>query len=142
MTQTYRETMFSDLPSASGAVAQTGGNPTGAQEIDRQHNVLWNYVSKCPQTLACERLPNGNTLIGEQGPSQAVEVSPDGSIWFGGREALWRYDPARESGSKDRFQSFSRTDGLIGNNVYSTCREPAGSFWVATGMGAAAKCIA
>src|SRR5579862_581511 len=57
-----------------------GGNPTGAQEIDRQHNVLWNYVSKCPQTLACERLPNGNTLIGEQGPSQAVEVTPDGKV--------------------------------------------------------------
>ncbi len=57
-----------------------GGKPTGAQEIDRQHNVLWNYVSQCPQTLACERLPNGNTLIGEQGPSQAVEVSPDGKV--------------------------------------------------------------
>ncbi len=57
-----------------------GGNPTGAQEIDRQHNVVWNYVSKSPQVLSCERLPNGNTLIGEQGPSQAVEVTPDGKV--------------------------------------------------------------
>src|SRR6476660_9084520 len=47
-----------------------GGNPTGVQEIDRDQNVVWNYVSHSPQVLGCERLPNGNTLLGEQGPSQ------------------------------------------------------------------------
>jgi outer membrane protein assembly factor BamB len=70
---------FEVLPNGNILYAY-GGNPTGAQEIDRQHKVLWNYVSKCPQTLACERLANGNTLIGEQGPSQAVEVTPDGRV--------------------------------------------------------------
>src|SRR6266404_4918561 len=33
-------------------------------------------VSKCPQVLGCQRLANGNTLVAEQGPCQAVEVSP------------------------------------------------------------------
>src|SRR5205807_8513778 len=45
-----------------------GGNPTGVQEIDRAGRVVWNYVSNCPQVLGCERLPNGNTLVAEQGP--------------------------------------------------------------------------
>ena len=57
-----------------------GGNPTGVAEIDRDKKTVWNYVSKCPQVLGCERLPNGNTLIGEQGPCQAVEVDRLGKV--------------------------------------------------------------
>jgi hypothetical protein len=57
-----------------------GGNPTGVAEIDRDQKVVWNYVSKCPQVLGCERLKNGNTLVAEQGPCQAVEVDPKGKV--------------------------------------------------------------
>ena len=57
-----------------------GGKPTGVAEIDRDKNVVWNYVSRCPQVLGCRRLANGNTLIGEQGPCQAVEVDPKGKV--------------------------------------------------------------
>ena len=57
-----------------------GGNPTGACEITRHGKEVWNYVSKCPQVLGCERLPNGNTLLGEQGPCQAVEVNRKGEV--------------------------------------------------------------
>jgi len=57
-----------------------GGKPTGVQEIDRDHRIVWNYESKCPQVLGCERLKNGNTLVAEQGPCQAVEVNPKGEI--------------------------------------------------------------
>jgi len=57
-----------------------GGTPTGVQEIDREQKVVWNYVSHSPQVLGCERLPNGNTLLAEQGPSQAVEVTPRGDV--------------------------------------------------------------
>ena len=46
MTQTYRETMFSDLPSASGAVAQTGGNPTGAPKA-KDRTDFW-FDPACP----------------------------------------------------------------------------------------------
>lgn len=55
-----------------------GGKPTGVQEVDRQHQVVWNYVSKCEQILTCERLPNGNTLAAEQGPCRVVTIDPLG----------------------------------------------------------------
>jgi len=51
-----------------------GGKPTGVQEVDRQHNVVWNYVGKCEQILACERLGNGNTLAAEQGPCRVATI--------------------------------------------------------------------
>jgi len=71
--------IFQRLPHGNVVYAY-GGKPTGVQEVDRDHKIVWNYVSKCPQVLSCERLPGGNTLIGEQGPCQAVEVSPAGEI--------------------------------------------------------------
>jgi outer membrane protein assembly factor BamB len=57
-----------------------GGSPTGAVEIDRDQKQVWNFVSKCPQVLGCQRLANGNTLVAEQGPPAAVEVDPKGKI--------------------------------------------------------------
>lgn len=57
-----------------------GGSPTGVQEINRRREVVWNYVSACPQVLGCERLPNGDTLIAEQGPPRAVQVDPKGRV--------------------------------------------------------------
>jgi hypothetical protein len=69
--------MFERLPNGNVMYAY-GGNPTGVQEVDRDHNVVWNYVAKCEQVLTFERLPNGNVLVGEQGPCQAVEVNRKG----------------------------------------------------------------
>jgi outer membrane protein assembly factor BamB len=57
-----------------------GGNPTGVQEVDRQHHVVWNYTAQCEQVLGFSRLPNGNVLLGEQGPCQAVEVNRKGEV--------------------------------------------------------------
>jgi hypothetical protein len=57
-----------------------GGKPTGVQEVDRDHKVVWDYQSRCPQVLGCERLPGPNTLLGEQGPCRAVEVSAKGEV--------------------------------------------------------------
>ena len=57
-----------------------GGNPTGVQEVDREHKTVFDYVSKCPQVLGCERLANGNTLLAEQGPCQVVEVNGKGEV--------------------------------------------------------------
>ena len=57
-----------------------GGKPTGAREVTRKGKEVWNYVSKCPQVLGCSRLDNGNTLLAEQGPCQAVEVDPMGKV--------------------------------------------------------------
>jgi hypothetical protein len=71
--------MFQVLPNRHVVYAY-GGKPTGAREVDREGNVAWDQVRPCPQSLSCERLPDGNTLIAEQGPSQAVEVSPTGAL--------------------------------------------------------------
>jgi len=68
-------------PLADGHVLYAyGGNPTGVVEIDRDQKPVWNFVSKCPQVLGCQRLPGGNTLVAEQGPPAAVEVDPQGKI--------------------------------------------------------------
>ena len=71
--------IFSILPNGNVLYAY-GGKPTGVREVTRKGEEGWNYVSKCPQVLGCERLANGNTLVGEQGPCQAVEVNPQGEV--------------------------------------------------------------
>jgi hypothetical protein len=69
--------IFQLLPNGNIVYAY-GGHPTGVVEIDPRGETVWNYVSKCPQVLGCERLVNGNTLVAEQGPCRVVEVDPQG----------------------------------------------------------------
>ncbi len=57
-----------------------GGHPTGVVEVDRNHQVTFEYRAACEQVLACDRLSNGNVLLAEQGPCQAVEVDRQGRI--------------------------------------------------------------
>jgi len=71
--------IFEVLPNGHVLYAY-GGKPTGVREITRQGEEVWNYVSQCPQVLGCQRLDNGNTLVAEQGPCQAVEVNPKGEV--------------------------------------------------------------
>lgn len=71
--------IFQVLPNGNVLYAY-GGKPTGVREVTRTGKEVWNYVSRCPQVLGCERLPNGNTLVAEQGPCQAVEVNPQGDV--------------------------------------------------------------
>ncbi len=71
--------IFEVLPNGNVLYA-FGGKPTGAREVTRKGEEVWSYTSKSPQVLGCTRLPNGNTVIGEQGPAQAVEVNPKGEV--------------------------------------------------------------
>ncbi|MEO8127962.1 MAG: hypothetical protein ABJF23_21845 [Bryobacteraceae bacterium] len=71
--------MFQALPNGN-VVYAFGGKPTGAEEVDRDHKVVWRYESKSSQVLTCERLPNRNTLMAEQGSCQVVEVNPKNEI--------------------------------------------------------------
>lgn len=57
-----------------------GGQPTGVREITSRGETVFDYVSKSHQVFGCERLANGNTLVAEQGPCQAVEVNAKGEI--------------------------------------------------------------
>jgi hypothetical protein len=71
--------MFQVLPNGN-LVYGYGGHPTGVVEVNPRGDAVWNYVSKCPQVLGCERLANGNTLVAEQGPCRVVEVNPQGAV--------------------------------------------------------------
>jgi outer membrane protein assembly factor BamB len=71
--------IFQTLPNGNLVYAY-GGKPTGVVEVNARNEIVWNYVSKCPQVLGCERLSNGNTLVAEQGPCQVVEVDPQGNV--------------------------------------------------------------
>ncbi|MDB5389743.1 MAG: hypothetical protein JWM11_5389 [Planctomycetaceae bacterium] len=57
-----------------------GGKPTGVQKVNRDHKVVFDYRAACDQVLACDILANGNILVAEQGPCQAVEINPRGEI--------------------------------------------------------------
>ena len=57
-----------------------GGQPTGVREITSRGETVFDYVSKSHQVFGSERLANGNTLVAEQGPCQAVEVDPRGAV--------------------------------------------------------------
>jgi outer membrane protein assembly factor BamB len=57
-----------------------GGQPTGVREITSRGETVFDYVSESHQVFGCERLANGNTLVAEQEPCQAVEVNPNGGI--------------------------------------------------------------
>src|SRR5437764_8351505 len=42
--------MFTPLKNGNVMYAY-GGKPTGVQEVNRNHDVVWNYTSKCEQVL-------------------------------------------------------------------------------------------
>jgi hypothetical protein len=72
-------------PLADGHVlyAHHTGDKTGVREVDREGKVVWEYISKSPEVLGCERLPNGNTLLAEQfdgGKPKATEVNSKGEV--------------------------------------------------------------
>lgn len=71
--------IFEVLPNGNILYAY-GGKPTGVREITPNGREVFNYVSQCPQVLGCTRLPNGNTVLAEQGPCRAVEVDPKGRV--------------------------------------------------------------
>jgi len=51
----------------------------GVKEVTRQKKVIFSYESQS-EIYACQRLPDGNTFIGECNSGRLLEVSPDGRI--------------------------------------------------------------
>lgn len=51
----------------------------GAREVTRTKQVVFDYQSKS-EIYACQRLPNGNTFIGECNAGRLLEVEPSGRI--------------------------------------------------------------
>jgi outer membrane protein assembly factor BamB len=69
--------LFQTLPNGN-ILFGYGGQPTGVREITSRGETVFDYVSKSHQVFGCERLANGNTLVAEQEPCQALEVNPKG----------------------------------------------------------------
>jgi hypothetical protein len=71
--------MFTVLPNGH-VFFPHGGALRGAQEVDREHNVVWSYDSAAGELLGGERLENGNSVLGEGGPAVALELSPSKQV--------------------------------------------------------------
>jgi hypothetical protein len=69
--------IFQSLPNGN-ILFGYGGQPTGVREITARGETAFDYVSKSHQVFGCERLANGNTLVAEQDPCQALEVNSKG----------------------------------------------------------------
>ncbi len=67
--------MFNVLPNGN-VFFPHGGNSPGAQEVNKNHDVVWSYTSTAGELLGGERLANGNSLLGEGGPALALELDP------------------------------------------------------------------
>lgn len=65
--------MFNVLPNGH-VFYPHGGATRGAEEVDRDHKVVWSYDSPAGELLGGERLANGNSLLGEGGPAKALEL--------------------------------------------------------------------
>jgi hypothetical protein len=51
----------------------------GVREVTRDKRVVFDYQSPS-EIYACQRLPNGNTFIGECNAGRLLEVAPDGKV--------------------------------------------------------------
>ena len=68
---------------ANGTVMYADGD--SVTEVTREHKVVFQYKSAEKRgggTYACQRLPNGNTLIGENSTGKVLEVDPAGKVVF------------------------------------------------------------
>lgn len=71
--------IFQVLPNGN-ILFSYGGTPTGVREITSRGETVFDYVSESHQVFGCDRLTNGNTLVAEQEPCQAVEVNSKGEV--------------------------------------------------------------
>jgi hypothetical protein len=54
-------------------------------EVDKDGKVVWQYKPDSPRSdgaMACQRLANGNTVVGENGTAQVTEVDKNGKVVF------------------------------------------------------------
>jgi hypothetical protein len=73
-----------DAPNANDIWVLPNGNLLfntghGAKEVTRDKKVVFSYESKS-EVYACQRLPNGNTFIGECNAGRLLEVDSAGQI--------------------------------------------------------------
>ena len=64
-------------------------------EITPEKEIVFRYEPPTGMegSYTCQRLPNGNTLIGENGSAKVKEIAPDGSVAFELQTQLKKNDP-------------------------------------------------
>jgi acetyl esterase/lipase len=84
-----------------GHVLLTIGAKKTVVELDKTHETVWSYSDGLEHPLAAQRLPGGNTLIGDAKLGRIIEVTPDKRI-------AWKYEnPAL---ANMRMRNSHRTD--------------------------------
>jgi acetyl esterase/lipase len=86
---------------ANGNVLYTVGADKTVVEVDRNGATVWSYSEGLEHPLAAQRLPNGNTLIGDARLGKAIEVTPD-------KKVVWKYESADLANM--RMRNARRTD--------------------------------
>jgi outer membrane protein assembly factor BamB len=54
-------------------------------EVDKEGKIVWEYKPDCKRAdgaMSCQRLANGNTVVGENGTEQVTEVDKAGKVVF------------------------------------------------------------
>lgn len=69
----------------NGHTLFTLGAQKTVTELDSKHEPVWSYSEGLEHPLAAQRLPNGNTLIGDARLGRVIEVTPD-------KKVAWRYE--------------------------------------------------
>jgi acetyl esterase/lipase len=69
----------------NGHILFTIGPKHTVVELDESHKEVWSYGDGLEHPLAAQRLPNGNTLIGDAKLGRVIEVAPDKRI-------VWKFE--------------------------------------------------
>lgn len=80
---------------ANGHTLYTVGGEKKVVELDGKQQPVWEYSEGLEHPLAAQRLPDGNTLIGDPRTGRVIEVTPDKKI-------VWKYESADLAGMRMR----------------------------------------
>lgn len=69
-------------------------NPGSVQEVSPDRQIVWECAKPVVQNAeACQRLPNGNTMIADNGAHTVIDVTPD-------KQVVWKYDVPNKAGMR------------------------------------------
>ncbi|HEY9047062.1 MAG TPA: two-component regulator propeller domain-containing protein [Ohtaekwangia sp.] len=96
---------------------------SGAKWLGTLNKGVWK-ISKGKTTSYTDKHETSRNSIG------VVKQAPDGTIWVGSMYGLGRYDSVH-----DKFDWFTRAEGLPGNSISAIEFDEEGNLWVGTGGG-------
>jgi acetyl esterase/lipase len=85
----------------NGHVLFTIGAKKTVVELDEKHEPVWTFSEGLEHPLSAQRLPNGNTLIGDAKLGRVIEVAPD-------KRMVWKYESPDIANM--RMRNSNRTD--------------------------------